>query len=141
MKRHSPICQNKKKDTSDGKEEWRKNLGLSSEMDINVVHRYSHLGERLLRTRYNAIGIKLTGTLYVCDGCARYKAKARAVRKNTYTIVSQPGEIVFLDTTGLFPDNLIRNRYWIGAVDHYSRYSCSFFIKPSHSCQKYERFF
>ena len=34
----------KKNDTSDEKEEWRKKLGLSSDMDINVVHRYSHLG-------------------------------------------------------------------------------------------------
>ena len=31
-----------KNDTSDEKEEWRKKLGLSSEMDLNVVHRYSH---------------------------------------------------------------------------------------------------
>ena len=26
------------------KESWRKKLGLPSEMDINVVHRYSRLG-------------------------------------------------------------------------------------------------
>ena len=31
-------------ETSDKKGEWRNKLGLSSEMDINVVHRYSHLG-------------------------------------------------------------------------------------------------
>ena len=33
-----------KKEGNDEKEEWRNNLGLSSEMDINVVHRYSYLG-------------------------------------------------------------------------------------------------
>ena len=51
-KRYSPEGQEaninipeKNKYGNDDKEEWRKKLGLSSEMDINVVHRYSHLGE------------------------------------------------------------------------------------------------
>ena len=35
----------KKMETSDKKEEWRKKLVLLSEMDINVVYRYLHLGE------------------------------------------------------------------------------------------------
>ena len=58
-----------KKEISDKKEEWFKKLGLSNEMDINVLHMYSHLGEKLLRTTYNALSIKLTGTLHVCHGC------------------------------------------------------------------------
>ena len=41
-------------------------MGLSSEIDINVVQRYSYLVEKLLRTTYNALGFKLTGTLQVC---------------------------------------------------------------------------
>ena len=69
--------------TSDKKEEWRNNLGLSSDMDINVVHRYSHLVEKFLRATYNALGVKLTGTLQVCDVCAHSKAKSRVVRKKT----------------------------------------------------------
>ena len=35
-----------------------------------VIHRYSHLGEKLLRTTYNALGVNLTVTLQVCGGCA-----------------------------------------------------------------------
>ena len=73
-------------ETSDKKEEWRKKFGLSSKMDINVIHRYSHLGGGFLRTIYNALSIKLTGTLQVFDGCACSKEKAHAVRKNKYTI-------------------------------------------------------
>ena len=84
----------KKMETSDKKEEGRKKLVLSSEMDINVVYRYSHLGENLLRTTYNTLSVKLTGTLQVCDGCACSKAKARVVRKNTYMRASHPGEII-----------------------------------------------
>ena len=42
--------------------------------------------------------------------------------EKTYTRVSQPGEIVFVDTTIPFPDSLIGDQYWIGVVDYYSRY-------------------
>ena len=94
-----------------------------------MLHRYSHLREKLLRTTYNALGFKLTGTLKFCDGCARSKAKSRAVRNKTYTRASQPGESIVVDTTDPFPDSLIGNRYCIDIVDNYSRYSWSFFMK------------
>ena len=35
------------------KEELQKKIGISIEMDINVLHRYSHLGEKLLHVTYN----------------------------------------------------------------------------------------
>ena len=54
-------------------------------MDINVVHMQSHLGEKLFHKTYNALGVKLTGTIQVFDGCALSKAKARAASKKTYT--------------------------------------------------------
>ena len=117
-----------KKDISDKKEEWRKRLDLSSEMDINVVHRYSHLGEKLLRTTYKTLSVKLTGTLQVCGGCVRSKVKACMMRKKTYTRASQPREMIFVDTTSPFPENLKGNRYWIG--DGVSS------RRPSHNCQK-----
>ena len=59
-----------KNERSDEKYERRKKLDLSSEMEINVVYRYSHLGETLLHTTYNTTSVKLTHTLQVCDGCA-----------------------------------------------------------------------
>ena len=93
-------------------------MGLSSEIDINVVHMYSHLGEKLLRTTYNALGVKLTGTLQVCDGCARSKPKSRAVRKKTYKRVLKPGERIFVVPTIPFLESLIGNWYWIGVIDN-----------------------
>ena len=80
-------------------------------------------------TTYNALGVKLTGTLQVYDGCARYKAKYCTVRKKTYTRVSQPVERIFVDTTGPFSEIFIWNRYWIGILDNYSHYSWSFSTK------------
>ena len=78
---------------------------------------YSHLGEKLLRTTYNALGVKLTGTLQVCDGYERSKAKTRAVRNKTYRRASQPGERIFVDTTGPFSESLI----WESVLDWRSR--------------------
>ena len=40
-------------------------------MDINVAHWYSNIGEKLLRLTYDALGVKLTGPLEVCDSCER----------------------------------------------------------------------
>ena len=111
-------------------------------MYINVVHRYSHLGENLLRTTYHDLGVKLTGTLQFYGGCAKSKAKARAVRKMTYTRVSHPGERIFVDTTSSFPERFIGDRYWIGVGDDYSNYSCSFFTKTKLQLPKsMEKFF
>ena len=86
-------------------------------MGINVLHRYSHLGEKLLRTTYNALGVKLTDNLQICNGCARSNEKSRAIRKKTYTRAFHPGEMIIVNTTGPFPDSLNGNQYWIGVVD------------------------
>ena len=77
------------KDGHDTKEEWRKKLGLSRKMDINVVYRY---------ITYNALSVNLTVTIKACDGYARSKTKSRAVREKTYTRLSQPEERIFVDT-------------------------------------------
>ena len=101
-----------------------------------MLHGYSHLGEKLLRTTYNSIGVKLTGTLQVCGICASSKEKVCAVRKKTYTRASQPGERIFVDTTGPFTESLIENWYWIGIVDDYRRFLLRFFTKTKSQLPK-----
>ena len=51
-------------------------------MYINVVHRYSRFGDKVLSITYNALLKKITGTLQFCDGCAISKAESRAERKD-----------------------------------------------------------
>ena len=86
-------------------------------MDINAVHRYSHLGGKLLHLTYGALGVKVTGTLLVFYVYVISKAKSHPVRKDTYTRVSKLVESIFVDTTDPFPESCIGNRYWIGVVD------------------------
>ena len=111
-------------------------------MDINVVHRSSNLIETFFRITYNALKVKLTGTLQVCGGCARSKTKERAVRKKTYTRASRSGEGIFVDRTGTFTEILIGNWNWIRLVDNYIHYTWSFFTNTkSQLPKKMEEFF
>ena len=96
-------------------------------MNINVVHQYSRLIENLLRLTYDALGVNMTGTLKVCDGCARPKAKEIAILKKTYKQATNPGEMIFVDTTGPFPETLIGNCYWTGIADDYKCYFWSIY--------------
>ena len=70
----------------------------------------------------------MKGALQVCDSCARSKAKSRAVRKKRYTRVSNLGEKLFVHDWSI-PEGFIGNRYWVGLVENYRRYSWIFFIK------------
>ena len=68
----------------DESENWSKKIGLPQEIDINVAHRYLFLEERWLSLTCDALGIKLTRTLEVFDGCEIPKEKEHTVRKKTY---------------------------------------------------------
>ena len=105
-------------------------------MDINVVHQYSHIGEKLLRLTYVALGVNLTGMLQVCDGCARSKAKACAVRNKTYTRASKLGERIFVDTNGPLTEILIGKQYWIYVVDDYIIITVVSLQRSSCNCQR-----
>ena len=92
-------------------------------------------------TTYNALGVKLTGTQKKFDGSARSKEKERAARKKTYTRASHPGESIFVDTTGPFPDSLIGNWCWIGLLYDCRFYYWSFFKTKSQLPKKMGYFF
>ena len=96
-------------------------------MDINEAHGLCHLGEKLLRTTYKNLNVKLTGTLLPCDGCCRANAKAKGVHKSTKTVASKIGERLFVDTSGPYPETVNGSKYWICVVDDMTRKSWSKF--------------
>ena len=89
-------------------------------IDINEAHGYSHLGNKLLHITYDALGVKLIVAIKVCGLFARSKAKAPSVIKKRYTRDKNPGENIFVDTTGPFPEIIIGNCYFNGALDEYT---------------------
>ena len=40
-----------------------------------------------------------------------------------YTRATKPGERVFVDTAGTFPESIIGNSNWIGVEEDYNHYS------------------
>ena len=117
-------------------------MGLLRKMNINVVHRYSYFRENVLHITYNALGANLTVTLQVCNCCEGSIEKSHEFRKKTYMRLSHPGEKIFVDTNGPFPESLIGNHYCITIMEYYSRYSWSFFtMTKSQLLKKMEEFF
>ena len=103
-------------------------------MSTRILEKRSHLA-------YDSLGVKLTGTLQVCDCCERSQAKAHEFIKKTNTRATKPEESFFVENTGPFPESLIGKSYWIGVLDYYSRYSWGFFTKKNQSCKRKRSFF
>jgi hypothetical protein len=97
-------------------------------VDVSDAHDVcGHKGEALLQKTYNRLGVQLTGILKPCEGCGYTKAKAKAVSKTTTVKATKPGERLFLDTTGPFSPTLNGYKFWIEAVDDYTRHGfCEF---------------
>ena len=99
-------------------------------MDINEAHaKYGHIGEAALRATMKSLGIKMTGVMYTCEGCALAKAKAKSVPKITMSKATQPGERLCTDISGPYKKSILGNDYWILVVDDYTGKSWSFFVK------------
>ena len=73
--------------------------------------------------------MKLTGTLRPCEGCCLANSRAKSVRKTTDTRATEPGERLFVDTSGLYSESVAGNRYWIQIVDDFSQKGWSKFRK------------
>ena len=56
---------------------------------------------------YDSLGVQLTGNIEVCYECACSKSKALAVRNKSYMQATNLGEIIFVNSTGPFPEILI----------------------------------
>jgi hypothetical protein len=99
-------------------------------MDITTAHnRLAHTSESILWETMKEYGIKLTGKLNACDECLQIKAKAKGVPKATKTVASEPGERLYVDTSGPYDNTINNNQYWIEIFDQYSRMSWNSFTR------------
>ena len=89
--------------------------------DYNEAHnQWGHHGDRRLKEMARVMGYKLTGTPLPCDAFGIAKATRARVLKTTSVQATKPGERLFVDTTGPFPEVPIKFKYLFGAVDDYS---------------------
>jgi Reverse transcriptase (RNA-dependent DNA polymerase)/gag-polypeptide of LTR copia-type/Integrase core domain len=73
----------------------------NSTMDINILHeRMGHIQQIDIKRIAHQYGIKLTGSLHECAGCALGKSTRHAVPKQTDRMVDQPLSQVHTDFSG-----------------------------------------
>jgi len=98
-----------------------------------------HMGAALLKRSCKHHGLELQGSLSSCDACALTKAKQRGVSKTTETKATKPGQRVFLDCSGPFPESVGGNQYQAQAVDDATHEGFVGFLKRrSQLCQWFE---
>ena len=89
-----------------------------------------HTGEHLLETTAEYMGIKLTGKLGPCEVCAQVKIRqANVPKKKQKQVPSRPGYRMFIDTSSFKDESMGGKRHWLIAVDEFSDYSHSFFLR------------
>ena len=64
-----------------------------------------------------------------CGACALAKAKQKKVKSVTTTRAQKPGERLFVDLCGPYTETVGGNYYWMLAVDDYTGYKWSKFMK------------
>ena len=76
------------------------------------------------------MGIKLIGKLGPCEVCARVKIRqANVPKKKQKQVPSRPGYRIFIDISSFKHKSMGGIRHWLIAVDEFSDYSHSFFLR------------
>jgi Reverse transcriptase (RNA-dependent DNA polymerase)/Zinc knuckle len=91
-------------------------------MDINEAHRkFAHATENVVRKILQQVGIKAIGKMETCDGCARAKATQKRTKKVTLVKAENPGERLYMDTSGPYSETMSGSKYWFKIVDDKTR--------------------
>ena len=89
-----------------------------------------HIGEYLMKTTADYMGIKLTGKLDPCETCAQVKIRqANSPKKKEPQVPSRPGHRLFIDISSFKHESMGGKRHWLIVVDEFGDCSHSFFLK------------
>ncbi len=98
-------------------------------ININLAHNvYGHIGKAALWATLKSIDVHPTGNLKACEGCAKAKARAKAICKTSHIKATEPGERLFTDISGPYKKSIIGSNYWCLVVDQFSGKTWSFFV-------------
>ena len=82
------------------------------------------------KTTTENMGIKLTGKLGPCEVCAQAKIRqSNEPKKKQKQVPSRPGYRIFMDISSFKHESMGGKRHWLIAVDEFSDYSHSFFLR------------
>jgi hypothetical protein len=74
-------------------------------------------------------GIKLTGTMDICENCGLGKSKREAVKKISESSSKIPGERLFIDISSIQAESFGGSKYWLLILDDFTGVSWSYFLK------------
>ena len=86
---------------------------------------FGHIGEEATR-KTSMFGIKVTGTMEMCDACALAKGKQK---NETATIASKPGERLLIDNSLVSAVIIGGIKFMVMIVNDYSRMKWCQFVK------------
>ena len=97
-------------------------------VDINRANQIlNHPGETKLKQLAQKLNWTLTGTLLICEFCAKSKATAKPTKKETEKKAEAPGERLHMDKSGPYKLTRGKNRHWLLVVDQKTNRAWSFF--------------
>lgn len=104
-------------------------LDVGKTIDVSKAHSlFGHASEDTTRKTAALYGLKVTGTMDLCDACATAKAKQKNVNK-VGSSTTRPGERLYVDISSVSATSIGGSKFMIMIVDDYSNMKWSKFIK------------
>jgi hypothetical protein len=103
---------------------------MSNSVDINKLHIVlGHAGEPKIRATAKNFGIKLIGTLKVCECCGLAKAKRMKINKINVNKSEVPGCRVYIDISTIAATSAGNKSNWMLIVDEETNYEWTYFLQ------------
>ena len=111
-------------------EEGHVATSITKKIDINLYHNMiGHPSQEITKQTAIKYNVDIKGELLPCEHCAVSKAKQKAVPKLSTNRATVFGERIFFDLSWIKGTSLGGSNYWLLAVDEYTKFCWSRFIK------------
>ena len=105
-------------------------LEAGREININDLHqRLGHPSEESVRKTAKLLDLKVTGKFTKCENCAISKARRKNLNKEPVDRSVEKGNRLFIDISSIKSTSFGGKKFWLLALDDFSDYSFSFFLK------------
>ena len=105
-------------------------LDVGKSITVQQAHvLFGHVSEDATRKMAAAFGIKVTGSMELCDACALAKGKQKNVSKDTSVSSTRPGERLYIDLSSVNAISVGGSKYMAMIVDDHTRFKWAFFLK------------
>ena len=98
-------------------------------IDINKAHAMlGHVNKCQVHLTFRDKDVQIIGTMKPCKACMLAKAKQLVIKRATNLKAKDPGECLFVDTTGPFTRSHEGFKYWVQVVDNATKMGFCFFM-------------